>query len=133
MSDYKKIEYWIEISDYDFSTAEAMLETGRFLYVGFMCHQSVEKLLKAVFVAVKSATPPFTHSLIDLAKRAGIYDDFSRDTQDFLDYLQPLNIQARYPAHRISINKSLNREKCQEIISNTKLFSLWIQEKYLKK
>lgn len=42
------------MSDYDFETALAMQETERFLYVGFMCHQSVEKILKAYFYAVKS-------------------------------------------------------------------------------
>ena len=33
-----KVRYWIELSDYDLDTAQAMLETSRFLYVGFMCH-----------------------------------------------------------------------------------------------
>ncbi|MGC9352319.1 MAG: HEPN domain-containing protein [Mariniphaga sp.] len=39
----------MELSDYDFETAKAMLETGRYLYVGFMCHQTLEKLLKAYY------------------------------------------------------------------------------------
>jgi HEPN domain-containing protein len=39
--------YWAEIADYDLDTAEAMLATKRYLYVGFMCHQTIEKLLKA--------------------------------------------------------------------------------------
>jgi hypothetical protein len=34
-----KIKYWLELSDYDFNTAKAMLNSKRFLYVGFMCHQ----------------------------------------------------------------------------------------------
>jgi len=42
----EKVEYWLELSDYDFETAEAMLNSQRFLYVGFMCHQSVEKMPK---------------------------------------------------------------------------------------
>lgn len=29
---------WAEISDYDLDTAEAMFQTMRWLYVGFMCH-----------------------------------------------------------------------------------------------
>lgn len=33
MSD--NITYWIEMSDYDFDTANAMFETKRYLYVGF--------------------------------------------------------------------------------------------------
>ena len=28
-----KVTYWIEMSDYDFDTAKAMLETKRYLYV----------------------------------------------------------------------------------------------------
>lgn len=42
-----KVRYWVELSDYDLDTAQAMLETRRYLYVGFMCHQVIEKILKA--------------------------------------------------------------------------------------
>jgi len=37
-----KVIYWIDLSDYDFERAKAMLESRRFLYVGFMCHQTIE-------------------------------------------------------------------------------------------
>jgi len=33
----EKINYWVELSDYDLETADAMLQTKRYLYVGFMC------------------------------------------------------------------------------------------------
>ena len=39
----EKVTYWVEMSDYDLETAKAMQETGRYLYVGFMCHQTIEK------------------------------------------------------------------------------------------
>ena len=39
--------YWKEMADYDLETAEAMFTTGRWLYVGFMCHQVIEKTLKS--------------------------------------------------------------------------------------
>jgi HEPN domain-containing protein len=38
-----RINYWLDIAGYDLDTAKAMLETGRYLYVGFMCHQVIEK------------------------------------------------------------------------------------------
>ena len=44
MSDYDKVRYWDEMAGYDLETAKAMLSTKRYLYVGFMCHQSVEKI-----------------------------------------------------------------------------------------
>jgi len=32
----QRVKYWVELSDYDLVTAEAMLPGGRYLYVGFM-------------------------------------------------------------------------------------------------
>ncbi len=42
----EKVLYWIDIAEYDMETAKVMLEGKRFLYVGFMCHQVIEKILK---------------------------------------------------------------------------------------
>lgn len=36
-----KVTYWKELADYDIDTAEVMFTGGRWLYVGFMCHQVV--------------------------------------------------------------------------------------------
>ena len=46
----EKIQYWIDIAEYDLETARVMLEGRRFLYVGFMCHQVIEKALKGYYV-----------------------------------------------------------------------------------
>ncbi len=40
-----RLANWIKSSDYDIKTAEHMFKTGRYIYVLFMCHLSVEKLL----------------------------------------------------------------------------------------
>jgi HEPN domain-containing protein len=50
-SENKTINYWIDLSEYDLNVAESLLEKGHYLYMGFMCHQSVEKMLKAIYVA----------------------------------------------------------------------------------
>ncbi len=44
-----KVNYWKDLSNYDLETAEAMLQSKRFLYVGFMCHQTIEKIFKAYY------------------------------------------------------------------------------------
>ncbi len=72
-----KVQYWIEISDYDLETAEAMLRTKRYLYVGFMCHQAIEKIFKAYYTGIKSDNAPFSHSLSYLAKKGDFYETFS--------------------------------------------------------
>ena len=125
-----KVKYWTELSDYDYDTALAMLNTGRYLYVGFMCHQSIEKILKAYFNSINDEPAPFTHSLTHLAKKSNIYDLFPEHLIDFLDILEPLNIEARYPSHKERLMKSLTKERCQFILENTKILRSWITEKF---
>jgi len=43
-----KIKYWLDLAHYDLVSAKAMLESKRFLYVGLLCHQTVEKCLKRI-------------------------------------------------------------------------------------
>jgi HEPN domain-containing protein len=129
MDKNEKIIYWIELSNYDLETAEAMLQTKRFLYVGFMCHQSIEKLLKAVFVQVDEGEPPRIHNLTRLARKGHIYDSFTEEQKDFLDYLEPLNIEARYPAHKEAIMKLLDKDRCENMLLRTKELSEWIKNK----
>lgn len=68
-----KVKYWIELSDYDLETAEAMLKSKRYLYVGFMCHQTIEKAFKAYYFFLKSDVAPYSHSLSYLAKKVDFY------------------------------------------------------------
>jgi HEPN domain-containing protein len=60
MNDKKK--YWLEIAEYDFETARVMLQGRQFLYVGFMCHQTMEKILKAFYVSKLQENPPHKHN-----------------------------------------------------------------------
>lgn len=124
-----KVKYWVELSDYDLETADAMFRSCRYLYVGFMCHQTVEKIFKAYFNSVNSEPAPFSHSLSFLAKRAGIYDQLTDSFKDFIDILEPLNIEARYPSHKERLLKSLSKERCELILRETKNLQQWIKEK----
>jgi len=124
-----KINYWTDLSDYDLETAEAMLRSKRYLYVGFMCHQAIEKIFKAYFTFLKSDVAPFTHSLSFLAKKGDFYELFSEEQKDFIDQIEPLNIEARYPSHKERLLKSLTEEKCNEIIGRTKELQSWIKAK----
>jgi len=124
-----KIKYWIDLSDYDLETAGAMLQSKRYLYVGFMCHQTIEKAFKAYFIKLKSETAPYTHSLSYLAKQGEFYESFSEDQKEFIDQIEPLNIEARYPSHKERLLRSLSDERCHDIIQKTKEIQKWIKEK----
>jgi HEPN domain-containing protein len=124
-----KVKYWLELSDYDFETAEAMLSSGRYLYVGFMCHQTIEKILKAYFTKIKKDTAPFTHSLSHLARKADLLDNLSDEQKETIDFLEPLNIETRYPTYKERLVKSLTKEKCEILISKTNVLRTWIKLK----
>ena len=124
-----KVKYWLELSEYDLETALAMLNSKRYLYVGFMCHQTIEKIFKAYYTSQKSETAPYSHSLSYLAKKGEFYEKFTEDQKDFIDQVEPLNIEARYPSHKERLLKSLTHEKCLEIIEQTQELQQWIKEK----
>jgi HEPN domain-containing protein len=124
-----KVSYWIEISDYDLETAEAMYHSKRYLYVGFMCHQTIEKAFKAYYTKLKAEAAPFSHNLSYLARKGDFYDEFSDLQQDFIDQIEPLNIEARYPSYKERLLRSLTDAKCKEIIQETKKLQQWIKEK----
>jgi HEPN domain-containing protein len=124
-----KVNYWVDLSNYDIETADAMLKSFRYLYVGFMCHQAIEKILKAYFISTQEGSAPFTHSLSHIAKKSGIYESFDSSVKDFIDMLEPLNIETRYPSHKEKLLKSLTEAKCQELIEKTKSLQTWIKAK----
>lgn len=121
--------YWIELAQYDLETAKAMNLSQRFLYVGFMCHQVMEKALKAYYAGRFKNAPPYTHNLGLLAQKAGLYSEMSEEQKNFLDLLEPLNIEARYPTQREKLLALLSSEKCTEIIRKTESEFQWVMKK----
>ncbi len=113
------VKYWLDIAEYDLETAKAMLATRRYLYVGFMCHQTIEKALKAILSKQEFELVPKVHNIVKLAKQSNMYNNMTEKEKDFLEMLLPLNIEARYPSHKQRMLESLNEENCKQLILNT--------------
>jgi HEPN domain-containing protein len=123
-----KIKYWMDTAHYDLVSAKAMLDKKRFLYVGFLCHQVVEKTLKAYFCHKRKKESPYTHNLLVLSEKSG-FDKLADKSHFFLfNELMPLNIQARYPEDKELLLKSLSSKKCKEIYEKTRKFYAWIKK-----
>jgi len=122
--------YWLKLADYDIETARAMLDSRRFLYVGFMCHQTIEKALKAVISrdCKEGEVPPKIHDLSKLALRAKLFDLMTEEQQNFTEDLNPLNIEARYPEYKDEIAADLTRENCGDLIVETEELLRWIKK-----
>lgn len=130
MSEFDQSGYWFESAEYDLQTARAMLDTRRLLYVGFMCHQAVEKALKGIFVLRKPEEDlPYIHKLMRLANLSGISEEMSEGQLSLLDLLSPLNIEARYPLHKSKLMASLTVERCEKMIQETEALYQWIRKK----
>jgi HEPN domain-containing protein len=128
MAEYDKYDYWIWTSDYDLETAKAMLKSRRLIYVGFMCHQSVEKALKAIFVRDNPPEElPYIHKLLRLAELSGVLKQMSIGQKEFLAELSPLNIETRYPEERERMAALLTKKYCKDLIARTEEFEKWLK------
>ena len=48
---------------------------------------------------------------------------------DFIDALEPLNIEARYPSYKERLMKTLTEERCKELMKQTDELRLWIKSR----
>ena len=127
-----KVEYWLDLCDYDLETAKAMQNTKRYLYVGFMCHQIAEKGFKAIIACKSDDIPPKIHALQRLAEIGGFFDELNDKQFALLDFLTPLQIEARYPEHKERIVQQLSKERCENLIAETEELLCWIKAKLEK-
>jgi len=86
---------WIELSDYDLETARHMLASGRLLYVIFLCHLALEKMLKAHVTEVTQTIPVKTHDLIYLVKKCGL--KLPLEHLEFIGKINTASVPTRYP------------------------------------
>ncbi|SDC42309.1 MULTISPECIES: HEPN domain-containing protein [unclassified Candidatus Frackibacter] len=121
--------YWLQISEYDLETAESMLNSKRYLYVGFMCHQAIEKILKGIYTDKFNKVPPKIHNLARLLKLTNLDEDIPKDLLDILNELNPLNIITRYPDQELEIMKELDYDYCSTLLKNTRRLFKWLKIK----
>jgi HEPN domain-containing protein len=110
---------WISLADYDLKSAGLMLQSRRYLYVTFMCQQSVEKYLKAIIAETTDRPPAYTHNLQVLAEITGI--GFTENQVELLSILTRHYINSRYPGVKESLSKSLTSKVANNLFTETKV------------
>ncbi len=133
MPNKERANKWLEIVSEDLSVAEVLYKTGHWLYVGFMCHQVIEKTLKAYWCVCRDDDPPYIHDHVRIAKGCGIYTKMSEEQKDFLEGIKRLNIEARYQEIKDAVARSLNRDNTAKILETTKQMNAWILQKLQEK
>ncbi len=113
-------------SEYDLDTADHMLKSGRYLYVIYMCHLSLEKLLKAVVAETQEDLPPKTHNLYHLTKCIDL-DIPSQFKQLFAD-LNAASLPVRYPEDLEKLAIQYSKEVAQTYLKQTKECLQWLKQ-----
>ena len=140
VDNFEKYAYWEDIARYDLDTARAMLLTGRYLYVVFMCQQAIEKLVKGLFILFKKEEPPRTHNIALILKR--IFDEqllekkMIADNKSYLVKIEEYGpffarllayyISERYPSYKEKLSVSIDQSEAKEVLSKTEEAFLWL-------
>ena len=122
----KNVKNWIATSNYDMETAKAMYKVGRYLYVVFMCHLAIEKILKALLAhKYPDQIPPKIHNLINLAQKAEVTPP--GELKDFLQRIDNVSIVTRYPEDLKILSKEFNKDTAKLILTDTKRMIKWLK------
>lgn len=121
------VKNWIATSNYDLQTADVMYKAGRYLYVVFMCHLAIEKMLKAILAhKYPENIPPKIHSLINLLQRADI--SIPENLKDFIQRIDNLSVVTRYPEDLRTLSKEFKQDTAKRILIDTKRMIKWLKQ-----
>jgi HEPN domain-containing protein len=100
----------LDIAEYHLSTANAMFDAGRWLFVAFMCQQAIEALVKGLYILYIDDNIPKIYNIGDILKKfeSKLSSPMSEETYIFLDKLSRCYIKMRYTDYNSSL-----RSKCQ--------------------
>jgi HEPN domain-containing protein len=131
LNKHDKYEHWVDIAQYDLDTADAMLKSGRYLYVAFMCQQAIEKLVKGLYVWFLDQEPPRTHNIYTIFMTVFENNDrvLERESQyaPFFAELLAYYISERYPSYREKLSVAVSKEKANEILQTAREVFVWLQ------
>jgi HEPN domain-containing protein len=124
MDKKKAIKYWLKSSADDWQVAEHLFEKKDYHYALFFGHLTIEKILKALYVDIYSAVPPFTHSLNLLAEKTSL--KLTDKQKKLLETITDFNIEARYPGDKFTFWKRCTKEYTKKYLSGIEEIKEWL-------
>jgi len=123
-----KHEEWLKQADYDMGTADAMFRSGRYFYAVFMCHLSIEKSLKSLYVKVVDDIPPKTHNLLYLLNKIGKKPE--QALEKFMTKLNTASVATRYPDDLAKIQAAYTADITKDMIIKSKEVLAWVKTQF---
>jgi HEPN domain-containing protein len=130
MNEQEKYNYWLILAQEDLLSAEAMFNSGRWMYVAFCCQQAVEKLVKGLYgLYLGFDSIPRTHNISRLIK--DFADKLSQQVTveqfDFFDVLTRYYLNNRYPDYIENLLAQTKEKKSNDLLTATKEAFAWLQ------
>lgn len=116
---------WLATSQYDLETAQHMFQTGRYLYVIYMCHLALEKMLKAMVAEAQEFLPPKTHNLYHLVKLIDL--EIEEPFKKLFADLNAASLPVRYPEDMQKLIAQYNQEIAKSYLEQTEACLKWLK------
>jgi len=126
----RNAEEWSRQATYDFETAEYMFSGGRYFYSVFMCHLSLEKMLKGMYSKIFNALPPKNHNLVYFIEILEL--KLIKEHSDFIGELNLASVATRYPEDLAKISKEFTQINTKQILIKTKDILQWLKNDLMK-
>ena len=136
MNVFEKYEYWLEAATYDLESARVMMDGGRYMYVAFMCQQSIEKLTKWIYTLYTDNEAPRVHNIWNIFKHIKLdtsledineFEDNLLKYKNFFAELLSFYISGRYPSFKEKVSSSINFDRAKNVLDNTEEVFKWIE------
>lgn len=122
----KDTRNWIASAEYDLETVIHMMDSGRYLYVVFLCHLDLEKMLKAHVTEVTQSVPAKSHDLVYLLKKSDL--EVSESFLDFIGKINTASIPTRYPEDLQSAIRDYPQEVAEDYFRQTEEIVQWLRQ-----
>lgn len=126
-----KVATWLELAKDDLAFAGDVLKNRKSPhYVAHLCHQAIEKLLKAVIQQKTKQLPPRTHNFFSLCQAANL--NLPEIKMNWLMEMAPHYIGTRYPEDLAKLRERYTLPYAKKVFFETKDMFQWLKKKYLK-
>jgi HEPN domain-containing protein len=122
MTNEEKYEYWLDTAQYDLETADAMYKSGRWLYVVFSCEQSIEKLVKGLYVLYHGKDAQKNHDIrtIFLEFSDKLTVPVEEATLVFFSRLSAFYLNTRYTDYKQKLSAVVSKESAESTLIKTR-------------
>jgi len=120
------ISYWAESAKRNFETAKFLYKGKKYSDSLFFCHLTLEKILKALVVKKINTHAPYTHNLVDLAKKSKLI--LNEEQIENLTEINGFNIAGRYDEYKLTFYKKCTKNYADNWFKTSKELYLWLKK-----